>query len=791
MSASSCSAPTLRPAGAFRKPRCSTSSSITRATGGATPVARKGWVLRVARSKRTRNTRVSGLPPFQSDQTQEQELDGDDMTALLSVTRKYPTQSDQAAAVWAQSPEYAALLAAESLAAAALSAAALSAAADAATGAAVGTGVVGTGVATGERTATSGGPDGSGRTSSGSGSTTITAARSANAVDLFARAAAPMGAFERAEAALAAARAISSPGIIKVNPGSTVRRERPTFVGDASVREANDSIGKNILNLQSPVNFAKPFAQRNAEGNVLSKANDPAARVKAVAKANSEEQMARERIVAAERLRNQKKYQNASSFYGGGGQKDEKVRAMFGSEGGSSGDSSASGDDGSSSTKASDFWKWAPPDAPGQAPGSPYYAPPEPMRQKAPEYTRRVEAAVTTMERAPEQTLDLAYQSATETETSAGAVEAEAAPAIPVVASTTPVVSSLTFQREVARSVEVEARSVVDLAPPKQAAKVERAPAVEASLEDALSSAVRELGAEGGAMDGTLSSGARWWREEGKELLEDGKVMSWTVIRGTSADGAVEWEEKFWETSDAFTYRELGAVKSGRDSKGQAWQESWKEIYQHDVNGTPFIHREASKWSHTPAGQCWSEGWTEDYRSDGSVDRYCEKTGSLEDHASPDDGHANRWTEKWGEKWDGGGSCIKWTDTWASRDHAEGGLQVRIGPFPNPADCVPIRLLTLSFIYRRTRPAGAGVRSGKKSGVWRTTRTAELGRGKASRGTRWVAGTLTRPGERNTTRTDGCTSTGTRLMGASTGTSGKTGTAGGGKSCRRSGGTKP
>jgi hypothetical protein len=557
------------------------------------------------------------------------------------------------------------------------------------------------------------------------------------------------------------------------------------------VREANDSIGKNILNLQSPVNFAKPFAQRNAEGNVLSKANDPAARVKAVAKANSEEQMARERIVAAERLRNQKKYQNASSFYGGGGQKDEKVRAMFGSEGGSSGDSSASGDDGSSSTKASDFWKWAPPDAPGQAPGSPYYAPPEPMRQKAPEYTRRVEAAVTTMERAPEQTLDLAYQSATETETSAGAVEAEAAPAIPVVASTTPVVSSLTFQREVARSVEVEARSVVDLAPPKQAAKVERAPAVEASLEDALSSAVRELGAEGGAMDGTLSSGARWWREEGKELLEDGKVMSWTVIRGTSADGAVEWEEKFWETSDAFTYRELGAVKSGRDSKGQAWQESWKEIYQHDVNGTPFIHREASKWSHTPAGQCWSEGWTEDYRSDGSVDRYCEKTGSLEDHASPDDGHANRWTEKWGEKWDGGGSCIKWTDTWACRDHAEGGLQVRIGPFPNPADCVPIRLLTLSFIYRRTRPAGAGVRSGKKSGVWRTTRTAELGRGKASRGTRWVAGTLTRPGERNTTRTDGCTSTGTRLMGASTGTSGKTGTAGGGKSCRRSGGTKP
>ena len=197
---------------------------------------------------------------------------------------------------------------------------------------------------------------------------------------------------------------------------------------------------------------------------------------------------------------------------------------------------------------------------------------------------------------------------------------------------------------------------------------------VEASLEDALASPVRELGVEDGAKEGTLSSGARWWREEGKEYLEDGKVMSWTVIRGTSADGSVEWEEKFWETSDPFTYRELGAVKSGRDSNGQAWQESWKELYNHDANQLPFIHREASKWSHTPKGKCWSEGWTEDYRADGVVDRYCEKTGSLEDGAAPEDGHANRWTQKWGEKWDGQGGCIKWTDTWASRDHAEGGM---------------------------------------------------------------------------------------------------------------------
>ena len=75
-----------------------------------------------------------------------------------------------------------------------------------------------------------------------------------------------------------------------------------------------------------------------------------------------------------------------------------------------------------------------------------------------------------------------------------------------------------------------------------------------------------------------------------------------------------------------------------------------------------------------PAGQCWSEGWTEDYRSDGIRRSILREDGLARDGAAPEDGHANRWTEKWGEKWDGKGGCIKWTDTWASRDHAEGGM---------------------------------------------------------------------------------------------------------------------
>ena len=205
-------------------------------------------------------------------------------------------------------------------------------------------------------------------------------------------------------------------------------------------------------------------------------------------------------------------------------------------------------------------------------------------------------------------------------------------------------------------------------------------------------------------------------------------------------------------------------MKSGRDCDGQAWRESWKEIYQHDVNGTPFIHREASKWSHTPAGQCWSEGWTEDYRSDGSVDRYCEKTGSLEDGAAPEDGHANRWTEKWGEKWDGKGGCIKWTDTWASRDHAEGGQ----------ADA----------------PSEAGREVGGEVGPGPTTTTDAWGRDRVSPGTRWAADTARRPGERNITRTVACTSTATARTGASTGTSGATAAAVGGSACRASVGTR-
>ena len=519
--------------------------------------------------------------------------------------------------------------------------------------------------------------------------TKVTSAKSAKAIDLFERAATPIGTVERAEAALAASRAMQTKGIIKVNPGSTVKREKPTArSSDEDVKEAVQA-----------VNFAKSFAERRAAEEASRRSTDPTARLQQITEGMREDNLARERLAARTREEASRRMQRSSSYYGGSGYSTPGVESTQSSTSGGYGADLAAGGlaGGSGDAKrlgpASDFWEWSPPSMPAAGPAgaaSSYY-PAEMQRQKAPAYTRRVEAAVEVMERAPEQTLDLQFETTIEQQNATlpqfqsqvkpASSPPKVEPAKPASASPLGLQDAQLQQlREVYQTSTVsdaailaaEQRYDVDVSAPAPAGLA--GSSVEASLEDALASPVRELGVEDGAKEGTLSSGARWWREEGKEYLEDGKVMSWTVIRGTSADGSVEWEEKFWETSDPFTYRELGAVKSGRDSNGQAWQESWKELYNHDANQLPFIHREASKWSHTPKGKCWSEGWTEDYRADGVVDRYCEKTGSLEDGAAPEDGHANRWTQKWGEKWDGQGGCIKWTDTWASRDHAEGGM---------------------------------------------------------------------------------------------------------------------
>jgi hypothetical protein len=76
---------------------------------------------------------------------------------------------------------------------------------------------------------------------------------------------------------------------------------------------------------------------------------------------------------------------------------------------------------------------------------------------------------------------------------------------------------------------------------------------------------------------GVYPDGSRWWQEKGTEYRANGVICNWTVRRGVSADESVEWEEKFWDAADSYDYKELGAEKSGRDSKGGVWREFWQE----------------------------------------------------------------------------------------------------------------------------------------------------------------------------------------------------------------------
>ena len=286
----------------------------------------------------------------------------------------------------------------------------------------------------------------------------------------------------------------------------------------------------------------------------------------------------------------------------------------------------------------SDFWTWTPPEDVTKS-SSPASAPvPKLQRQTS----KNVADAVAFAERVPEASLQLKFQSEEDL----------------------PTALSMDFESELA----METVGATETSPLSETPTVE--------LEES-ATAVRELGADG-ATQGTLENGARWWRESGEEELEGGKLCKWTLVRGASADGSVEWEEKWWTTSDAFNYREMGAIKSGRDGKGNVWQESWREQMTHDTtsgfsNASKHIVRDANKWGKQADGTEWHEVWDENYWGDGQVKRTCTKKGAVGDGVTPEDGHGNRWTHKWGEEWDGRGGCVKWTDTFADRDVSEGG----------------------------------------------------------------------------------------------------------------------
>lgn len=173
---------------------------------------------------------------------------------------------------------------------------------------------------------------------------------------------------------------------------------------------------------------------------------------------------------------------------------------------------------------------------------------------------------------------------------------------------------------------------------------------------------------------GINSDGSRWWKETGIERRPDGVVCRWTLNRGVTADGVVEWEEKYWEAADGFDYKELGSEKSGRDAMGNIWREYWKESMSQE-NG--YIEKTADKWGKNGNGDEWQEKWWEHYEASGKADKWAHKWCSIDPNTQIEAGHAHVWHERWGEKYDGQGGSIKYTDKWAER--SEGDAWVKWG----------------------------------------------------------------------------------------------------------------
>jgi hypothetical protein len=314
--------------------------------------------------------------------------------------------------------------------------------------------------------------------------------------------------------------------------------------------------------------------------------------------------------------------------------------------------SGGSGERSSVSAPGPDFWSWTPPPAP--APG---LAP-----QRAPAPAARPAAEV--LDRPAPATLP-PLQSMVEAPSWQEALLAQLrAPAPPLQSASATV------------GATVSATAAAAATPAAAAAAATSAADVSAALAGA-AAALRHaaVGAPGSApASGTLADGSRWWSESGTEEQAAGRLCRWTVVRGVSGDGGTEWQEKWWETSDSWNYRELGAEKSGRDASGRVWREAWSEVYDPDrVTGLGHIRRAADKWATAADGASWHEEWREAFWADGRTERDAAKWGAVAPGVIPEDGHAGVWHEKWGERWDARGGAAKWTDKWAERAEREGG----------------------------------------------------------------------------------------------------------------------
>ncbi|KAK9062019.1 hypothetical protein SSX86_019203 [Deinandra increscens subsp. villosa] len=170
---------------------------------------------------------------------------------------------------------------------------------------------------------------------------------------------------------------------------------------------------------------------------------------------------------------------------------------------------------------------------------------------------------------------------------------------------------------------------------------------------------------------GSSVQGSMWWKETGTEVRADGVVCRWTLTRGVSADKSVEWEEKYWEAADELGYKELGSEKSGRDASGNVWREFWKESMS-QIEGCLHIEKTANKWGKNGKGDEWQEKWFEHYGA-GQAEKWAHKWCNIDPSTPLEPGHAHVWHERWGEKYDGQGGSVKYTDKWAERSEGDQG----------------------------------------------------------------------------------------------------------------------
>ncbi|CAI9260503.1 unnamed protein product [Lactuca saligna] len=160
---------------------------------------------------------------------------------------------------------------------------------------------------------------------------------------------------------------------------------------------------------------------------------------------------------------------------------------------------------------------------------------------------------------------------------------------------------------------------------------------------------------------GTNVDGSSWYRESGEDLGENGFRCRWTKMGGKSDDGSSEWKETWWEKSDWSGYKELGVEKSGRNSQGDSWWETWREaLHQDEWSNLARIERSAQKQAKSGIENAgWYENWWEKYDAKGWTEKGAHKYGRLNEQS---------WWEKWGEHYDGRGSVLKWTDKWAETE---------------------------------------------------------------------------------------------------------------------------